>query len=82
MNPESCNSIDRSKDSYPRYFNEWMNNLMDKINKDDNHSSQISTFMVGLMQCPWEKVKSVTLDYKEYGTYVSDIKPYVKVEFK
>lgn len=67
-------------------INEWMDELLMKINKDDETTSQICAYMFGLIKCPWGKVKSISLSWETYRIekdYYHDVlKPRIRIEFK
>jgi hypothetical protein len=68
----------------PRFLNEWMNDLLSKINTDDAASSQICMFMLGLNLRDNGKIKSIELTWEEYAKYTAcwTFKPNIKIEFK
>jgi len=67
----------------PKYLNEWVNELLSKINTNDKSTSQICAFMLGLSLCALDGIKSIDLCWKEHGYNVQHtVKPHIKVEFK
>lgn len=68
----------------PRYLNEWMDNLLITLDKNDKATSQISAFMHGLACCQtFDKIKSIELAWVDFGINVNfTIKPKIRIEFK
>lgn len=66
----------------PKYLNEWMNELLSKINPDDATTSQICALFCGAQRCDWDKIESIDLAWKEYGINCNyAIKPVIHIEF-
>jgi len=69
----------------PRFLNEWMDDLLDKIDPNDPTTSRICAFMVGMMQAPWNKIEGVNLRWIEiedlYGEK-TNILPNIDIKFR
>lgn len=70
----------------PKYLNEWMNDLYQKIDGNDKLTSQICAYMYGLMYCPWDKLVSVILTWETYDIRDNDefktvLRPRISLEF-
>lgn len=68
----------------PMPINEWMTELLEKIDKDDSTTLQICAFMSGLMHCPWSEIKEIELSWLSFGKNVEEalIKPEIRIHFK
>lgn len=70
-----------------KFYNEWMTELMEKIDSNDKDTSVVSAYMYGLMQCPWERIEETSLSYENHriedtdGVYKDVLKPRVYIKF-
>ena len=76
----------------PKYLNEWMNELLSKIDKSDPATSQVCAFMAGLAGCDWALVTKIRLSWQTYEINKTNyynqpkneetIRPIIELEFE